>query len=740
MNLEHLNIAERKSLILSLLSKNDLMAAKSALTSLKEVMPDDSLDLIYLEGVYSTVSKDYGSAVNYFEKVVSKSPKDAVVLNNLGNAYLQKNDVKKAIEKFKAALELEPKYAGASYNLACAHIQREEYEKAYQVSIVLLDARTIPAAHLALVGDCERHRGHWRKAISYYQKAIDVDPSFAKAHLNLCPILNHLGQSEDAIEHGLQAIEHSPENLLAYKNLGDCYVSCERFNDAMNIYAEGFEINPEFLPLLASIGRSWIIQGEYEEAWTWFQKILESEPDNLASTLGSAEVLNGKGDSGAALELLEPMLDEINYDAEALLITAECYWDEGDAETALNSLERVLELEPQRSGVYSRMGQIYSSSGDMKKAEEMYKKGLEKNPKCVSAISGLATNLRGKCDEGVIDRIFELFKQGNLNDSSLGSLNSALSYYYDGKGEYSRAAESIVKANDFHWKAKSVRGWRYNPAEQSKYIDDLKMSFSQEFFDKHYGIGDPSATPVFIVGMPRSGTTLTEQILGRHSKVLGIGERPYAGRSFGVFNQSLHQEKMSLQAGLKNISQEFVDEVSKEYLSILDGLVQKSGKEGVSRVVDKMPDNYSSIGWILTIFPNAKIIHCKRDFRDVAFSQWQTQFAEIRWASHQDHILERFKDYQRVMNHWREVLPSQILEIEYEDLVANQEQVSRKMFEHIGLPWEDECLKFYDSDRLVRTASISQVRKPIYKGSVQKWKRYEPYMKDFFNSLEKIQN
>ena len=141
-----------------------------------------------------------------------------------------------------------------------------------------------------------------------------------------------------------------------------------------------------------------------------------------------------------------------------------------------------------------------------------------------------------------------------------------------------------------------------------------------------------------------------------------------------------------------------------------------------------MPDNYALLGWILTLFPRARIIHCRRDLRDVALSCWQTQFGKIQWASRIEDLTARINDYRRVMEHWRVVLAGRFLEIEYESLVANQEVETRRLLDWIELPWDAACLRFYESDRVVRTASITQVREPIYNSSVGRWEPYGPYL------------
>ena len=155
----------------------------------------------------------------------------------------------------------------------------------------------------------------------------------------------------------------------------------------------------------------------------------------------------------------------------------------------------------------------------------------------------------------------------------------------------------------------------------------------------------------------------------------------------------------------------------------------------MTRIVDKMPDNYSQLGWILTLFPKAKIIHLQRDPQAVALSCWMTQFASIRWACHKEHLIHRIQQYQRIMQHWRNVIPDSFIDVSYEQLINNQRQESERLIKYIGLDWDENCLQFYQSEQLIRTASITQVRQPIYKKSVSRWKSYRPYLSDLFNPL-----
>ena len=220
--------------------------------------------------------------------------------------------------------------------------------------------------------------------------------------------------------------------------------------------------------------------------------------------------------------------------------------------------------------------------------------------------------------------------------------------------------------------------------------------------------------------------------------MLGIGERNFAGQAFHGYTQPAGDYDIASLACLHDPDPETLAGLAGRYLERLDELKQKAGKPEVLRVVDKMPDNYSLLGWILTLFPNAKIIHCRRDPRAVALSCWMTQFSAIRWACKEEHLVERIRQYRRIMQHWREVIPGRFIELDYESLVASQEAESKRLIEWIGLGWDAGCLSFYESDRLIRTASITQVREPIYTRSVEKWKAYEPWLPELMQPLTAV--
>ena len=221
--------------------------------------------------------------------------------------------------------------------------------------------------------------------------------------------------------------------------------------------------------------------------------------------------------------------------------------------------------------------------------------------------------------------------------------------------------------------------------------------------------------------------------------MLGIGERNFASRSFYSCINTLARNTGNESSGgaaenggitefLPAIQQKTIQDQATAFLAELAVQKERAQQEDVIRVVDKMPDNYSLLGWILTLFPKAKVIHCRRDLRDVFLSCWLTQFGRILWASRSEDLVDRIGQYQILMDHWRRVLPGRYLELDYEKLVSNQKSESRRLIDWLDLEWDEACLQFYESDRLVRTASTTQVREPIYKSSMGRWKHYREFI------------
>ncbi len=303
-----------------------------------------------------------------------------------------------------------------------------------------------------------------------------------------------------------------------------------------------------------------------------------------------------------------------------------------------------------------------------------------------------------------------------MTDAQRLWLHFGLAQVLDARGEYAEAAEHLDRGNALQLSDWRRCGREYDPQECESFATRMIAACAPDFFARVRGFGLECELPVFVVGLPRSGTTLIEQILASHSQVFGGGELKLVNDTMAA----LGGQGAAFFENLRWLDRETARRLASRHLEKLRAIAPAA-----LRIVDKMPDNYLYLGLLAGLFPRAKLIHCRRDLRDVAVSCWMTQFREIRWANNQQHIASRFRQYQRLMAHWRTVLPAPLLEVDYEETVADLEGVARKLVAFCGLEWEPRCLEFHEAKRPVSTASAVQVRRPLYATSVGRWRHYE---------------
>ncbi len=321
--------------------------------------------------------------------------------------------------------------------------------------------------------------------------------------------------------------------------------------------------------------------------------------------------------------------------------------------------------------------------------------------------------------------------QGELPDAKRLLLHFGLAYVLDARGEYAEAAEHLARANALQIAAWHKSGQDYDPQEHELFVTRTIAACGPDFFERVRsfgagGFGLESELPVFVVGLPRSGTTLIEQVLASHSQVYGAGE-------IALVNEivvAIGGESGDFIEGLRRLDRETARRLAARHLERLQTL-----NPAALRIVNKMPGNYLYLGLLASLFPQAKFIHCRRDLRDVAVSCWMTHFQETRWANDPQHIASRFHQYQRMMEHWRKVLPAPLLEVDYEETVVDLEGAARKLVAECGLEWEPGCLEFHKTKRPVSTASAAQVRQPVYGTAVGRWKHYENALASLFARL-----
>ena len=388
-----------------------------------------------------------------------------------------------------------------------------------------------------------------------------------------------------------------------------------------------------------------------------------------------------------------------------------------------------LRLDPERTATHANIAHVWEQLGEFDQSLKSLRETLLREPANAWALGRLATRLRGKLPETDHAAIESLLTDSGLSGEARSQLLFGLVQVHDDRGEFDRAARLSIDANALEREDFRKRGLGYDHDAHHRSVERVIADFSAHFFERVRGFGLETDRPVYIVGLPRSGTSLIEQILASHPRVFGAGELMLARQMFETLPGAVAQGGMPFDA-LASLDRESVLRLAHRYAQELIAL-----HDSADRVVDKMPDNATYLGMIVTTFPRAQLIHCRRDLRDVALSCWLTDFWQVRWACAPDEIARRIAEHERLMEHWRRVLPVPMLEVDYEDLVADLETGARAIVAFCGLEWDPACLEFHKTRRAVRTSSVEQVRQPIYTRSVGRWKNYEQSLAPLFEAL-----
>jgi len=437
--------------------------------------------------------------------------------------------------------------------------------------------------------------------------------------------------------------------------------------------------------------------------------------------VGNALSAQGKLDDALAAyrraRELEPDFIEACYNMSLI------FKSQGRLQEALACSRQALQLQPEYPNAHGTLGDILMEMGDHQGAEDAFRAALRHQPRLALAYYKLTELLGRNLPAEDLAALRQLLDERVLPDAEQLLLHFGLAQALDARGQYAPAAEHMAQGNALRRAERHRQGQTYDPRAYELLVTHMRHACTAEFFAHVRGYGLESQLPVFIVGLPRSGTTLLEQILASHSQVCGAGELKLGKSTMAALGGTAADPC----GGLRQLDRPTAQRLANRHLEQLRALHPTA-----RRIVDKMPENYIYLGLLGSLFPRARFIHCRRDLRDVAVSCWMTHFQDIRWANEPGDIATRFAQYQRIMEHWRQVLPVPLLEIDYEQTVADLEGTARRLVAWCGLDWEPGCLEYYRSRRPVRTASVLQVRQPIYSKSVARWKHYESALGELF--------
>ncbi|MGA9574905.1 MAG: sulfotransferase, partial [Lysobacterales bacterium] len=411
---------------------------------------------------------------------------------------------------------------------------------------------------------------------------------------------------------------------------------------------------------------------------------------------------------------------------EAQMNLAESLQQAGKLEQAIDAYKRIMSDHSQLVAPKYLLGNILKSQGKFAEARDLYQQVMAEQPTYTQAHFSYSSIHRYRdAGDPHIGLMLDLFEQRELTIENRLQLSFALAKALENVGDYAQAFKFLKLGNDLR-----SREFDYRVDSDRELIRSIIISFSREAISRVRIDPQTSDRPIFIVGMPRSGTSLVEKIIASHSDVYGAGELDYI---FALGTRLFLKESVNYQFGpLDSYPPKAFEQFGRIYMEKIDMLDGQS-----RRLTDKMPFNMMMIGLIKIALPNAKIIHCVRDARDTCLSIYKQNFTtgNYRFAYDLRTVAQFYKQYQLLMKHWHEVIPGGIYDISYETLTQNPDVEIRKLLVACELEWQDDCLNFDKSEGIVKTASAYQARQPMYTSSVNLWEKYQDFIGPLLDEL-----
>lgn len=574
----------------------------------------------------------------------------------------------------------------------------------YQLGDMKSAGRYLAEAHRADPGNIDylndlgafhQAQGEYAEAVGYLGELVRRAPDTPQVHYNLGLALHGVGRLMEAVNAFSRCLELQPDDVAAHFNLGVTYQDMGRYSKAEKCYRAAIKIEPRWPEAHFKLGEVFNQVNLDKAALESFQQAYRLLPDSEKYAVACANQLELTGNTEAGLKLLQDALSRQPESVQLLVALGNLLHIHGQLDEAESVFHRALSLKQDFALAFSRYARIRKFTADD-----------------IDLIRSIET--------APVDPCLPVQEQAELH--------YALGKVHDDCGNYDQAFSHYSHANDLQSRLVS-----HDRALHESTCDKIISVFGPRVFQELSFLGTHQDRPVFIVGMPRSGTTLTEQIIASHPMVAGGGELKYFSSVCGNLRAMFHISE-PWPNGIRLLKKTDADKIINHYLDLLDR------KSSTARLVtDKYPSNFLYLGLIRLLFPNAAVIHCRRDPLDVCLSIFFQHFNErLSYACNLLDIGHTYLQYAKLMAHWRKVLPGPYLEIHYEDLVSDQECWSRELIKFIGLEWDEACLSYYQTERDVKTASVWQVRQPIYRKSMHRWKNYEKYLGPLMQLFKEI--
>lgn len=507
-------------------------------------------------------------------------------------------------------------------------------------------------------------------------------------------------------------VARHPDDAVALRYLGLAHLQTGNLAEAERCTERSLALAPDNADALCHLATIRTKLERIDQAVPLFTRALEINPNHTDALNNFSIALNRLSRWSDARQLLERLVTLLPRSAQAFRSLADSCFKGGDHEAAIQHFQIALELDPNLRPARLALGGVYESLGKFRAARLQYQSALQQDPRSPLALAKLLQLRDADVDEQYVTAAQGLAESPQIKPDARIRLNVALGYYFDRTERFAEAFQHLQRGYD--------EVFKQNPFDSAGFtaaIDRLIAVFTPELFRDAPGPRCHSDRPIFIVGMPRSGTTLTEQILASHPNVAAGGELSTL-LSLGVQTQKLASQPYPQCVG--SLTAQQLQFLAARYLERLGRISNVA-----ARVTDKLPFNFMHVGLIAMLFPRASIVHCRRNPLDNCLSCYFTSFSDqIPFSNNLETLGRYYADYARLMRHWNDVLPCRILDFEYEAVVSHTEVSVRRLLEHCALGWNDACLEFHRTERSVRTPSRWQVRQPIYASSVARWRNY----------------
>jgi len=658
-------------------------------------------------------------ALDAVHTLINHHPNEPLLHNIEGVCYKPTGQLEMAVKCFERAVEIKPDYADAHFNLGLTLQELNQLDaavKCYQVTLALESSYVKAHNNLGII---YKELGKMADAVKSYEQAIALQPGFAEAHNNLGITFQELGQLDEAVKCYEEALVIQPDYIEVLNNHGNTLKLLGQTDEALNSYKQALSINPDYADAHNNIGIIYHEMGQFDEAIKCYKKVIAIKPEhaeahnNLGVTLNKLTQFHEAINSYEQALAINPNYDEAHFNLGVTL------YELGQSDEALNSYKRTLVINPDYADAHNNIGNILQDLGQLDEAFSSYVHALAIDPDNAEFHRNLALLKNYKEGDTQFAHMQSLLSSNNLIQSERIHLCFALAKSYADLGKKDKLFKVLNEGNQLRKEELNYlieRDLNNHSVHKKLFINTVSNSSSYESL---------TVRPIFIVGMPRSGTSLVEQIISSHHKVYGAGELNALDKLIApIFNDYLaHNNALS----------------EKNFLSIRQGYFNNLSSLNVSEsiITDKMPTNFANIGFIVKAFPEAKIIHLKRDAMAVCWSIYQRYFPSesLGFPYDMKDLGQFYNSYTELMTFWHELSPNQIYDISYEDLTMNQEEETRKLLEYCELDWDENCLNFHKNKRAVKTASSSQVRDKMYQGSSNVWKKYEAQLKPLINTL-----